>query len=73
MRGVKPLFIQMPFEVDIGNVVQVARAEACKVFGSNKIVILDIIKWYPHGWIVICQDKNRVVQNPGSKEGKAKA
>ena len=37
MKGVKPLLIEMPFESDIGNVIQVARAEGKKVFRCEKL------------------------------------
>ena len=63
MKGVKPLFIQMPFESDIGNIVQIARAEAKKVFRCSKVKIYDIIRWYPHGWIAMCQNGDLVVQS----------
>ena len=57
MEGVKAIIIQMPYEVDIGNVIQVARAEAMKLFHKpNKIRVVDIVKWVPHGWIVVVQN-----------------
>ena len=56
MKSVKPLLIEMPFESDIGNVIQVARAEGKKVFKCEKVQIYDVIRWYPHGWIVMCQN-----------------
>jgi len=53
----KALIIQMPFEVDMGNIVQVARAEGMKLYRvPGKIKVLDVIN-RPYGWIVV------VVQN----------
>ena len=47
----------MPFEVDMGNIVQVARAEGMKLYRvPGKIKVLDVIN-RPYGWIVV------VVQN----------
>ena len=57
MRAVKALIVQMPYEVEMGNVIQVARAEAIKLFHKpDKIRVLDVLKWYPHGWIVVVQN-----------------
>lgn len=57
MKGVKALIIQKPYEVDMGNVIQIARAEAMKIFRKpNKIKVVDVLKWYPHGWIVVVQN-----------------
>jgi hypothetical protein len=57
MKNVKALVIQMSYEVDLHNVVQVARAEGMKLFhNSDKIKVLDVLKWYPHGWIAVVQN-----------------
>ena len=59
MKGVKALVVQMPYESDIGNVIQVARAEAMKIFHKpNKIKVVDVLKWYPHGWVVVVQNSD---------------
>jgi len=57
LRDVKALVVQMPYEVDLHNVIQVARAEGMKIFHKpNKIRVVDVLKWYPHGWIVVVQN-----------------
>jgi hypothetical protein len=57
MKDVKALIVQMPYENDLTNVIQVARAEGMKLFhNSNKIRVVDVLKWYPHGWIVVVQN-----------------
>jgi len=57
LKGVKALIIQKPYEADLGNVIQIARAEAMKIFRKpNKIKVVDVLKWYPHGWIVVVQN-----------------
>jgi len=57
VRGVKALIVQMPYEADFHNVIQVARSEAMKVFHRpQKIKVVDVLKWYPHGWIVVVQN-----------------
>lgn len=35
MRDVKALIIQMPYEVDLHNVIQVARVEGMKLFHNS--------------------------------------
>jgi len=57
MKNVKALIIDMPYESDLHNVIQVARAEGMKLFKNPlKIKVLDVLKWYPHGWIVVVQN-----------------
>jgi hypothetical protein len=57
LKAVKALIVQTPYEIDLGNVVQIARAEAMKIFHKpNKIKVVDVLKWYPHGWIVVVQN-----------------
>jgi len=57
VKGVKALIVQMPYESDLHNVMQVARAEGMKLFHNpDKIKVVDVLKWYPHGWIVVVQN-----------------
>jgi len=57
----------MPYESDLHNVIQVGRAEGMKLFKHPcKIKVVDVLKWYPHGWIVVVQNddgNHMVVQN----------
>jgi hypothetical protein len=56
MNHMKALVIQMPFEVDLHNVIQVARAEGMKLYKDpGKIKVLDVIN-RPYGWIVVVQN-----------------
>lgn len=56
MNHAKALIIQAPFEVDIGNVVQIARAEGLKLYKApGKIKVLDLIH-RDYGWIVVVQN-----------------
>lgn len=58
----KAVIVRMPYESDLHNVIQVARAEGMKLYKHpGKIKVVDVLKWYPHGWIVVVQ--NGVVQN----------
>lgn len=65
MRGIKPLLIQLPFETDIGNVIQIARSEAQKVLNCEKVKIYDVIRWYPHGWVVMCENGDGCSKSQG--------
>lgn len=59
---IKALFIpaERPYN-DFGDLVQIARAEACKILGTNKVKVLNILPCnYPLGYVA-------VVQNPGGK------
>lgn len=57
MRDVKALIVQLSYEADLHNVIQVARAEAMKIFRKpSKIKVVDLLKWSPHGWIVVVQN-----------------
>lgn len=68
MKGVKALIVQMPYEVDIGNVIQVARAEGMKLFHKpDKIKVVDVVKWVPHGWIVVVQNGEGCISENMSK------
>ena len=68
MKGVKALVIQKPYEVDLGNVIQIARAEAMKIFRKpNKIKVVDVLKWYPHGWIVVVQNGDSCISEDVKK------
>ena len=64
--SVKALFFQFdnkPFQ-DVETLIQMAKAEAKKIFGGGKVKVLNILSCsYPKGYVV-------VVQNPGRREGK---
>ena len=61
-KQLKSLVIRAPFEVDIGNIVQIARAEAEKIFRNPlKIQVVDIIR-RDYGWVVVVQNTKSVVQ-----------
>ncbi len=64
MDGLKALVIQMPYETDLGDLVQVARAEAMKIFHKpNKIKVLELIR-FQHGWIAVVQNGDgRISEN----------
>ncbi len=56
MNKLKALVIKLPFEKDLGNVIQVARAEAHKIFRKpEKIKVLDIIR-REYGYVVVVQN-----------------
>ena len=60
----KALFLsgEWPYD-DMGELVEIARAEATKILGTDKIKVLNILSCsYPIGYVV-------VVQNPGGKGG----
>jgi len=68
MKNVKALIVQMPYEADIGNVIKVGRSEAMKIFHKpNKIKVVDVLKWYPHGWIVVVQNGDSSISENLSK------
>jgi hypothetical protein len=47
----------MPYETDLHNVIQVARAEGMKLYKNpSKIKVADVLKCYPHGWIAVFQN-----------------
>jgi len=60
----KALFIKAENK-DFGDIVKIARAEACKILGVNKIKVLNIIYCpYPKGYVAVvqnsgCKGKNR--------------
>ena len=60
---IKALFIsaeKKPYN-DFGDIVQIARAEACKILGVKKVKVLNILPCnYPLGYVA-------VVQSPGGK------
>jgi len=56
MKGVKALIIQKRYGADLGNVLQIARSEAMKIFHKpNKITVVDVIH-KNYGWIVVVQN-----------------
>jgi len=59
MKNIKPLLLQVPYESDMGTVLQIARSEAQKVLRCEKVKVVDLIKW-EHGWIAMC------INNDGS-------
>jgi hypothetical protein len=63
LKDIKAMIVQMPYEVDLHNVIQVARAEGVKLFKekTGKIKVVDVLKWYPHGWIVVVQNGERSI------------
>lgn len=53
----KTVIVRMPYKTDLHNVIQVARAEGMKLYKNpTKIKVVDVLKWYPHGWIVVVQN-----------------
>ena len=67
MNHAKALIIQTPFETDIGNVVQIARAEGMKLFHEpGKIKVLDVIN-RPYGWLVVVQNGDGCIPESKSK------
>lgn len=66
----KAVIVRMPYEADLHNVIQVGRAEGMKLFKHpGKLKVVDVLKWYPHGWIVVVQNDDGchgVVQNGDS-------
>jgi hypothetical protein len=63
MDHMKALIIQMPFEVDLHNVIQVARAEGMKLYRiPGKIKVLDVIN-RPYGWIVVVQNGDSCISD----------
>jgi len=68
LKNIKALIIQMPYEVDLGNVIKVAKAEGMKIFHKpDKIKVLDVLKWYPHGWIVVVQNREGCISEKENK------
>lgn len=68
---VKALFLpaDKPYN-DMGDVVQIARAEACKILKTSKVKVLNILSCsYPIGYVAVVSD-GEVVQNSGGKEKK---
>ena len=71
MTKVKALFLsaETPYE-DMGDVVQVARAEACKILRMDKVKVLNILPCsYPLGFVVVVS-ADVVVQSSGGKKEK---
>lgn len=65
----KAVIVQMPYEVDLHNVIQVARAEGKKLYRNPcKIMVLDVLKWYPHGWIVVVQNGDGCISQQAKNE-----
>ena len=68
---VKALFLsaEKPYE-DMGDVVQIARAEACKILRTDKVKVLNILACaYPLGYVVVVM-ADGVVQSPSGVERK---
>jgi len=56
MSKLKALVIKMPFEKDLGNVIQVARAEGMKLFRKpEKIMVVDLVR-RDYGYIVVVRN-----------------
>ena len=56
MNDIKVLVVHMPFETDLGNLIQVARAEGMKIYRNpGKIKVLDLV-YKPYGWLVVVQN-----------------
>jgi len=74
VEGVKALIIQKSYGADLGNLLQIARAEGAKVFHEpNKIKVLHVVKWYPYGWIMVVQNgEGSISENEGINEYKHK-
>ncbi len=69
MNHMKALVIQMPFEVDLHNVIQVARAEGMKLYKTpGKIKVLDVIN-RPYGWIVVVQNGEGCISDKPTVNG----
>ena len=66
---VKALFLsaEKPY-ADMGDVVQIARAEACKILRTDKVKVLNILACsFPLGYVVVVS-ADGVVQGLGGKE-----
>ena len=54
MNGLKALVIQAPFETDLGNIIQIARAEGMKIFRlPDKIKVVEAIHSTNGYWVVV--------------------
>lgn len=52
-------FDKKPF-TDMGELLQIARAEATKILGTNKVKVLNILYCpYPKGYVVVVQNSGR--------------
>ena len=68
MNHLKALVVQMPFEKDLGNIIQVARAEGMKLYKNpEKIKVLDIIN-RPYGWLVVVQNGDGCISEEKPKQ-----
>lgn len=64
----KAVIVRMPYETDLHNVIQVARAEGMKLYRHPEhIKVVDVLKWYPHGWIVVVQNGDGCNSEDGKK------
>lgn len=62
----KAVIVRMPYETDLTNVIQVARAEGMKLYRHpDKIKVVDLLKWPPHGWIVVVQNGDGCISEDG--------
>ena len=67
----KALFLsaEKPYD-DMGDIVQIARAEACKILRTDKVKVLNILSCsYPLGFVAVVSD-GMVVQSSGGKHEK---
>lgn len=56
MNHLKCLVINAPFECDLSNIIQIARAEGMKLYRNpQKIKVLDVIN-RSYGWLVVVQN-----------------
>jgi len=67
----KALVVRVPAGADVGDVLQIARAEGMKIFrGKAKVEVVDLIR-RDYGWVVVVRRKCRVVQVPEVVSGGA--
>jgi hypothetical protein len=56
MNNIKALIVQVNDGKDLGDVLQIGRAEAMKLYRDpHKIKVLDVIN-RPYGWLVVVQN-----------------
>lgn len=72
MKGLKALVIQAPYETDMGEILQIARAESMRIFHhANKIKVLELIA-FRHGWVAIVQNNEVAQTSSVESEGSVK-
>lgn len=68
MSGLKALVIEAPFETDLGNIVQIARAEGMKIFRCpNKIRVVEAIRSTNGYWVAVVQNGNGCISEQTKK------